>query len=228
MKFHLVLASGNSKTGPIPVSTTSSDTCPSDCPLQGKGCYAEHGPLGFHWNKVNRGERGLDFASFIELVSALPRRQLWRHNQAGDLPGLDNRIDAEMLRTLVAANRGKNGFTYTHKPMTKENMALVKESVRAGFTINLSADHLEDADELAELCIAPVVVVLPHDAPQTQRTPAGRTVIVCPAQIDDANMNCARCGLCAIAGRKSIVGFKAHGTRARRVSIMAANKKETA
>jgi hypothetical protein len=91
MFYHLTLKSGNEKTGTMPVSTTSRHTCPSSCPLKGNGCYADSGPLGIHWAKVNRGERGMNFHDFILAVNALPKDAVWRHNQAGDLPGT-NRV----------------------------------------------------------------------------------------------------------------------------------------
>lgn len=49
LKFIFTLASGNKKTGPIPVSTTIDTTCPSACPLKSGGCYAKHGPLAIVW-----------------------------------------------------------------------------------------------------------------------------------------------------------------------------------
>jgi len=37
---------------------------------------------------------------------------------------------------------------------------------------------------------------------------------VCPAQTRE-DVTCASCGLCAIPDRRVIIGFRAHGTRAR-------------
>ena len=219
MLTHITLKSGNEKTGPIPVSTSSSDTCPSTCPLLAtKGCYAKHGPLGWHWNKVSNGLRGNSWSDFIATVKSLADGQLWRHNQAGDLPGKDTNIDASQLAELTAANQGKRGFTYTHKPMTSHtNKDAVKLANENGFTVNLSANNLEHADELKELNIAPVVVVLPENAERKLNTPKGNTVIVCPAQQRD-DVTCASCKLCSIANRKVIIGFRAHGTSKARVS----------
>jgi len=45
MKFHIVEKSSNRKTGPIPVTTSPVETCPTSCPLKNNGCYAEGGPL---------------------------------------------------------------------------------------------------------------------------------------------------------------------------------------
>jgi hypothetical protein len=123
-------------------------------------------------------------------------------------------IDHPALRQLVAANTGKRGFTYTHKPMhVAANRVSVKHANEHGFTVNLSADTLAEADELAALNIAPVVVVL--DAKEGERhdvtTPEGRKVATCPATYRD-NVTCASCQLCQRRDRKVIVGFPAHGS----------------
>jgi hypothetical protein len=164
MNTHLTLKSGNRKVGPIPVSTTSLASCPDACPLKAGGCYAKGGPLAIHWRKVTEGAAGDDFETFTAKVASLPDGQLWRHNQAGDLPGHGDAIDGRQLGQLVAANAGKRGFTYTHKPMTRAaNREAVQAANAGGFTVNLSANTLAEADTLAGLGIAPVVVVL--DAP---------------------------------------------------------------
>lgn len=220
------LKSQNSKTGPIPVSTTTQDTCPPACPFMGSGCYAESGPMSFTWKRLTRGGiAGKTWHEFCAMVEKLPSNQLWRHNQAGDLPGRGNTIDIEALGQLVAANVGKRGFTYTHKPVgfhdleSTFNAKAVYLANQRGFTVNLSADSLSEADELARLKIGPVVVVLPRDAPDKgNRTPAGRHVVVCPAQLKDG-ITCETCKLCAIGSRKSIVGFKAHGAMHKKVSL---------
>ena len=43
---------GNRKTGPIPISLNPKATCPPSCPLRRNGCYAEYGPLGWHWDRL--------------------------------------------------------------------------------------------------------------------------------------------------------------------------------
>jgi len=234
LRLSLVLSSKNRKTGEIPVSMTSAGTCPPSCGFYGKGCYAEQHLLGMHWRKLSDGE-GLSWGDFCQAVRELPLGQLWRHNEAGDLPGDGDVIDVTRFLALVIANHGRRGFTYTHKPMRVEDMepdikqadalrierqnrAVVEEANRNGFTVNLSADTLEQADALAELGIAPVVVTIPHDTPRRAglRSPAGRHVVVCPA--DGEKVTCASCQLCTVRTRKSIVGFPAHGNRKQMVT----------
>jgi len=225
--YHLSPQSSNVKTGGIPVTTSPNTTCPTtSCPLRGKGCYAEQGPLAWHWRKVNEGKRGVAWLDFLILISSIAPGSLWRHNQAGDLPGDGDDIDSKMLSQLVRAQAGRRGWTYTHKPVVGDspqssgNRAAVRFANRNGFRVNLSADTLSEADELAEVDCGPVVVVLPSDSPHTVKTPAGRKVVVCPAQRGD--VTCADCGLCA-ASRSVIVGFLAHGRSAKRVESVCRN-----
>jgi len=226
----LTYPSGNEKTGPIAVSTTSSDTCPDACPLRKNGCYAEGYPLRQHWTRLDRGEWGGNWPDFLDRVRKLPKGVMFRHNQAGDLPGVGDAVNATALASLVSAcaQRGLRAFTYTHKPVGWGsiehviNMRAIHAANANGLTVNLSADTLAEADELSALGCGPVVTILPCDASdRPTKTPGGRTVVVCPAQTKAA-LTCAECGLCAVAKRKAIVGFKSHGVfrkRAERVAL---------
>jgi len=219
---HLTPISRNVKTGPIPVSTTSAITCPPACPFNnGNVCYAASGPMAIHWRKVTQGDRGDTWETFLPKIAALPKGQLWRHNAAGDLPGDGDTLDTVALGQLVQANKGKRGFTYTHKPLdTPHERLAIAHANTNGFAVNLSGNTLDHADTLADMAIAPVTVVLPHDATENVTTPAGRKVIVCPAtQRDD--VSCATCGLCAVIKRDCIVGFPAHGTFKKKADAIA-------
>ncbi|BEP57133.1 MULTISPECIES: hypothetical protein [unclassified Variovorax] len=214
--YHLVRVSRNYKTGPIPVTTTSANSCPPSCSFKGSGCYAESGPLAIHWRHVSEGRRGCTFDELLREIATLRRRALWRHNQAGDLtPEAPGVIDARMLTRLAMANRGRRGFTYTHYPPTPANQAAILNANRLGFTVNLSAETLTQADAYVDLGIAPVVVVLPQGVIKPTRTPAGRQVIVCPAST--GNSDCLNCGICQQRDRAAVVGFPAHGSGAKRV-----------
>jgi hypothetical protein len=219
MQVHLTLKSANVKTGPIPVSTTEKASCPSDCAVR-DACYAASGPLALHWAAVSNGTRGTSWGEFCETIAQLPDGQLWRHNQAGDLPAVGGSVDAVKLGQLVAANQGKRGFTYSHH-RDAASLAWIRHANNWGFTVNLSANNLADADALADHQAGPVVVVLPSTQNQNTTTPAGRTVIVCPAtQRDD--VSCATCQLCQ-RQRAAIVGFPAHGTKKRVIDIKLQN-----
>ena len=220
MQYQFTLKSRNTKTGPIPVTTSQSATCPDACPLKSGGCYAKGGPLAVHWRRLDAGSVGISAEKLHEKIAALAENTLWRHNQAGDLPGIGDSIDAKALASLVAANAGKRGFTYTHKPPTPENLEAIKSANAAGFTINLSANNLMHADTLAETGAGPVVVVLPMEQAENAVTPAGRTVVVCPATKFEY-VTCASCQLCQRRKRKTIIGFPAHGPAKRKASAVA-------
>lgn len=219
MFVHLTMQSGNRKVGPIPVSTTESASCPKECPLLGTDCYARFGPLGMHWKKIGIS-RGDVWNRFCDKLKSIASGTLFRHNQAGDLPkNSKGRIHFPMLVKLVKAARHLRGWTYTHyDPLKPDNAKAIAYANNNGFTVNLSADSLSQADDYAKLGIAPVCVILPENAPlRGNKTPLGLPIVVCPAQTQD-DMDCATCKLCQVGQRKSIVGFLAHGIASKRLS----------
>ena len=192
---------------------------------------AQHGRLWRALNKARPGRafkrgrntlRALTWDQFVKKVAALPIGAAWRHNQAGDLPGVGNAVDPQKLRELVIANHGKRGFTYTHKPPTPENKRAIANANLNGFTINLSANNPTHADMLAKEKVGPVVCVLPADVSGKQDifTPAGRRVVVCPATYRD-DIQCVDCMLCQRVDRQVIVGFPAHGAKRKNADSIA-------
>jgi hypothetical protein len=169
VKTLFTLVSQNAKTGPIPVTITERTSCWTGCALYGKGCYAFYGALGHFWSGVSEGTRGGSWEELCAKVAALPKRTLWRYAQAGDLSGIDDAIDAELLWQLVIANRGKRVIAFTHKPALPDtatahrNRCIIAGANTAGFTINLSANNPAEADAPAALKIGPVVTILAHD-----------------------------------------------------------------
>ncbi|MGC2201744.1 MAG: hypothetical protein WA633_16620, partial [Stellaceae bacterium] len=215
MRVQFIAVSQNAKTGPIPASIVERASCWPGCALYENGCYAEAGALAVHWDRVSRGLAGGSWSELCAQVSALRPGSLWRYAQAGDLPGYGPEIDGKLLQELIAANAGKKVIAFTHKPVlgddpvAVENRRLIAAAIKAGFTINLSADTPAHADNLAQLRIAPVVTVLArayarhavrhrlkrqHDewaetvgewrdrtASLPRYTPAGRRIAICPA-----------------------------------------------
>ncbi len=78
-----------------------------------------------------------------------------------------------------------------------------------GFTVNVSAANVTEAREIRQRWPdIPVVTVLPiHPEPEAD-------VVICPNHIDK-RITCSRCELCASPHRDFIIGFPAHGTRAK-------------
>lgn len=214
MRVMFTAVSQNKKLGPMATSITDPSSCPPACPLKGSGCYAEYGPLGWMWKGVAEGRRGRAWESFLEALRALPRGRLFRHNQAGDLPGRDNLLDRERCLELADAASHLNAFTYTHYPSTEENLGVLREMKEKGFVVNLSADSMKEADELAGQGL-PVVAVVPGDARGKLETPAGLPAVICPAVT--LGVQCVDCKLCFRGDRKVIVAFPAHGAGKRKV-----------
>lgn len=219
LSFHLSTKSGNVKTGPMAVSTSSKATCPPSCPFlpeNGGGCYAQSGPLNFHWLKVTDNIRGVPFAAFLESLKALPMGSAFRHNQAGDLPHNGGKISETFIRKMVKAVSHLRAYTYTHHSLTLgDNLSLIRKANRAGFRINVSCETEAQVDN-AIAADLPAVVVVKSDETRTQwRTQAGNIVLVCPAQRSDT-VTCADCMLCHHRGKKVAIGFLAHGTSKKR------------
>lgn len=218
---HFTKKSSNSKTGPIPTTTSSRNTCPKSCPLRdGGGCYAQAGYYTrLHWDKVSAGTRGGPLPKLYENLRKLPTGTLWRHNVAGDLPSTADIIDAQSLEMLIAGNEGHRGFTYTHHDVSiAENQRLIRKANANGFTINLSSNNCTHADELYALGIGPVVTIVPENQLENFTTPGGNPVVICPA-VTRNNVTCATCKMCAIPDRKTIIGFPAHGAARKKIPL---------
>jgi len=229
MLYHFIRSSSNAKTGNIPVTMSQKQTCPKACPLKGSGCYAESGNVNIHWSRLsdgryNENKNVFDVDGLSAQIKALPKGQLWRMNAAGDLAHDNELIDAKALTAIVQANKGKQGFTYTHHNTDSgHNRAYIKAANESGFTINLSANSLTHADTLKALDIGPVVSIVDEWKPgmsKAFKTPSGNDAVICPAITVDG-MTCEQCKLCANKERNSIVCFPVHGTSKKKArSIM--------
>jgi len=232
--------SRNDKTGPIPVSTTDRHSCPDTCPFLGRGCYFDQHHNKVFWTRMTEvgpnasfphGRNGtaktLDWGGLCRSVAALPDLQLWRHNQGGDMPHKNGRMNRAMARKLARANRGRRGFTFSHHdvldgPHAAHNREVIAECNAAGFAVNLSANNLADCDRKLALGIGPVAVTLPSSVHGRQDifTPAGTRVVVCPATYRD-DTACIDCGLCQRIKRAVAVGFPGHGGGKRYIDAVA-------
>lgn len=225
MFYRLSPKTENAKLGLMAATMSSRETCPDTCPLKNNGCYSNLGPISWIWNKLTAG-RGDSFDVFIEGFKKLPKGYAVRVSQAGDLPGVNCKIDAPKLRRLTKAVKHLTSWTYTHKPvfkskkvkqsLVKSNRAAIKEANAAGFAINISTNKLSEVDAAIKLGIGPVVTILALGSANTVYTKGGIKVIKCPAQYRDTT--CAQCQLCAKIDRSVVVGFEAHGTNKNQVS----------
>lgn len=211
MNFLTIKKSENRKTGPIPVTYGSRKSCPPSCPHYEDDCYGEDFHTSLAWDRVDT--QGVPLPGLVNFINMMPLGQLWRDKVAGDLPGEGERVDPVALGEVVKANIGRRGFTYTHKK-SAQAIKWIRHANEWGYTINLSADDAGEADALAELQAGPVVCIVPMDTPAKTTTPAGRNIVVCPAQLKEG-VTCFTCELCQRRDRTVIVGFRAHGSKAR-------------
>ena len=218
LKFHLTLKSSNAKTGPIPVSSSPRQTCAPSCPFLGNGCYGDNHGLNFHWDKVSAGERGVNAGEFFRLIAALLPNEFWRHDQVGDFPHTLGRISRRFLKGLVAANRGKRGYTYSHHDLSLgENLSLLRMANRQGFTVNASTETESAADSAIASGLPAVLTVASSEQRITWQTAGGNRVLTCPAQrVKD--LTCKACELCHKRPRKLIIAFVAHGSGKNKVN----------
>jgi hypothetical protein len=220
---HFVRRSGNNKTGDIAISMTEQSSCAPDCPLKGTGCYGEYGRTLLHWGKVP--ERGIPFSAFVKEVSRLAEWEMFRNNVVGDLPHiLGNLIPKPVADLTRAVRRLRAAWTYTHHRLNSHNLAIIREAIANGFTINVSCEDTHTA-ALNFLRGLPTVCVVPPEAPSCFRE-EGVTFVQCPATLRD-DINCKNCGgprgipLCARSDRKVVVTFPAHGPGRKKAATLA-------
>tara|TARA_R110002020_G_scaffold100198_1_gene237129 strand:- start:413 stop:1132 length:720 start_codon:yes stop_codon:yes gene_type:complete len=229
---HFNLHSKNDKTGDVAGTTLEESTCPNTCSLKfrrdqsgnieldkngnpKKGpCYAKHGPISWHWKKVSNGNYG-NYRDILSQLKKLPRSRLIRHKFAGDDPHINgNVIESDYMHKVECTGRNPH-IDYTHHEINKHNLTIWKKGQSRGFVQNLSADNLQDADKKYDTGL-PVTVVIPENAPKVSYTPKGRKIVCCPAKA--GKIQCVDCRLCS-KERPYIIGFRAHGTMKKSLSI---------
>ena len=211
------LSTGNSKTGAMLLVRSPRSTCPDSCSLKGNGCYAENFPLVLHWLKQE--QTGVDFATVLYAVRTLPKEAIWRLFEAGDFePSSENPelISSQQVISLIAANKGKRGFGYTHYPVLP-NLEAFQLMNSSGLTINASADSLEQAKLYFELGL-PTTLVVAEKTPKDV-TVDGVRIVVCPNQSLKSKPTCLQCQLCQKPDRDYVIGFRAHGSKKRKIKV---------
>jgi hypothetical protein len=183
-------------------------------------CYAKKGPQSWHWAKVNKGERGTDWATFCSQVEKLKPRTLFRHNVSGDLPTIGAAIDTVKLDQLQCAvvNSGARFYTYTHWAIGANNEDTIKRFSQNGFVINVSTERPRDALKFKQRGFDVVItntdvfnVAVDTIKNHNQLAFIGENVKVlpCPEQYTES-ATCATCKLCARDNRDYVIAFKKH------------------
>jgi hypothetical protein len=187
---------------------------PHELPLAGQRLLCRGWPDRHPVEGSHQRQQGDQLCRLVPEIRRLPRGQIWRYGQAGDLPGEGDEIDGEQLGELAAANARRPAIVFTHKPPTAANLKHLRAAADKGLHINLSADSLAEADELASTGLS-VVTILSSEygrnhgetlsAYRTRRrglpnhTPGGLRIAICPATYLD--VTCVECQVCSRPGR---------------------------
>ena len=181
-------------------------TCPSDCPLLGNGCYAEHGHVAMQQRGRHSNDDG---AIFLRELDRLPEGAIVRLHVSGDVM-LSDEVDERYLDALIEGAKRRPDVTmfgYTHAWRRIDRQRF---DFPANLALNASCDTPADVDEAAARGW-PTTTVVPSDTAWKRQ---GATV-VCPQQT--VGLSCYDCRLCMNAERPLAVAFKAHGTRTKKV-----------
>ena len=194
----------NQKLGGIPASWSERGTCPPSCGLYEAGCYASYGKLGFHWKNVTRD--GLPWEGFLEKVRGLEESQVWRHNVAGDLQGSGQQLDVKRFTELVEANRGRRGFTFTHRSSARWRPSTSLWQTRTvSPSIYPPTRRLKRTDWSTSRSVRDNSSAARRPRPGPQDP--SRSACDGLSGGDGRSLTCLECQLCAIPDRKTIIGF---------------------
>jgi hypothetical protein len=211
MNLLFTARSTNIKTGDVPtgwVGATREETRAScaGCPLLDKGCYAHSGAVALAAHAARKAAAaGKDRSLGAAIAGAARSARMLRLTGIGDVGRSGVDVAIEVASEVAAAGLALVGYTHHWR----------ESAVSAAWRGRLmaSTEKLQDADRaVAEGWRATVVV--PEDYPQRSTTPAGRPVVVCPAQVPSSRVTCNDCRLCDASRPGPVIAFRAHGNQA--------------
>lgn len=217
MQLKYSLSAGNSKTGAMLLVRSPRSTCPDSCGLKGNGCYAYNFPIVMHW--IKQETTGVDFSAVLYAIRTLPKKSIWRLFEAGDFESSSENpelISPTQVVSLLAANQGKRGFGYTHYPVLP-NLEVLQLMNSSGLTVNVSADTFEQAKLYRSLGL-PTTLLVSENHPK-DKVVDGVRVVVCPNQSTPSKPTCLQCQMCQVVDRDYVIGFRAHGTKKRKIKV---------
>lgn len=228
--YSFVAVSSNSKTGPIAVTSTSSESCPTSCPFVKiklidsikftfNGCYADYSYTGLQWRKLD--VTGLDYSQLLANIRHLDKFAKLRLNIMGDLAHKDQTILVELFEQLVdvIVKRQLQTILYSHHDLSIEsNLIAFQKAFDRGLHVNASCESIEQARSAIDNGIN-AVIVLPVDSIQKTIKAGDMRIVRCPAEYND-RITCSNCMLCAKdrTASRVVIGFTAHGTAKNKVS----------
>lgn len=217
-KYSFVANSHNKKTGAMPVTSTSMDSCPLSCALYAD-CYGKSGHTRIHWNKLEK--TGIDYNDLLNLINALKKKSQIRFNVIGDIAHLDGVIDATKLIKLsnIVKNRMLDMILYTHHSIDNTlNVSALKLAFEKGLHVNISCETIEKAKQALNYGLNAVLVV-PIGTLEKHKKINDIHLVRCPAEYKP-QIQCVNCMLCSKnrVQNRIVVAFTAHGTSKKRLS----------
>lgn len=211
---HIVAQSGNAKTGVMPVTYRTAETCPTTCPFLPRnlggagGCYGTGRIFGI----AGKYATSMSTADAISKLARAPKgARYMRDRVVGDVVTPTGEFDAPYVAAIahVAETAGLKVFGYTHAwPMfTADDVQMIKVS---GYVMNASCETENDVRVAVSLGMPTVIA---GDSWTDGDIVGGRRIVTCPAQTRD-DVTCASCGLCAKPDRACTVRFLLHGPKA--------------
>jgi hypothetical protein len=218
-KLQAVAKSGNRKTGPIPVTYRSEDTCPTTCPFLPSGAIGGCYTTGRIMAQAERHGKGYTAHSLAKVfVAAEAGARYARDRVSGDIVEngavdtgyLAMVAEAAALASDIRESFGDSritpfGYTHAQDMLTEDDVAQVKAT---GYTLNASCET--EGDVVRALALG-MPAVIATDEVSHGDTLAGRRVVQCPATSRD-DVTCASCGLCAKDyENRPVILFPIHG-----------------
>lgn len=210
--------SQNRKLGDMAAVSTSSPSCPDDCPLK-KECYAKFSFTGIHWRNLDKS--GLNYNQVLDYVNAMRKRAKLRWGVYGDLSHNDGIIDSVKLLKLanIIKNRMIETILYTHHSIENNlNVKALKMAFDKGLHVNISCEDIDKANKALDYGLN-AVIVLPTGSIHKVIKTDNLTIVRCPAEYKDT-IQCSNCMLCAKdrVEKRVVVAFTAHGSGRKKLS----------
>lgn len=208
--------SGNAKLGRAAATYVARQSCPTSCPFQSSGCYAEHDNTRTHWDRITAGSHGADPLTLArreaEMIDAAPADRDLRLHVAGDsITEAGTELIASACGRYVDRAKRERGldvkvWAYTHAWRTVPREAWGSVSVLA------SCETADDVQHARERGYAAALVVAEF-AGEAAHAVGGERIIPCPQQTRGAT--CTDCRLCfsdaRLRERRLAIGFAVHG-----------------
>lgn len=215
--YQFVANSHNKKTGAMPVTSTSSNSCPVSCGLY-NDCYGKSSYTRIQWDKLDK--KGIDFNQLCNLISSLRKNSPIRFNVVGDLSNNNGVVDSVKLIKLanIVKNRALDMILYTHLELFYLNVKAFQLAFSKGLNINISCETIEKAKKALNYGLN-AVIVLPIGSINKVLKVDNLVIVRCPNEYN-AKIQCVNCMLCSKnrVEKRVVVAFTAHSTTKKRLS----------